>query len=129
MTMFKRDRDWCILPSKRPPGWRTRPAGNMRTALRRNPNAAMLFKHLMELEAAGLGKVHEFEIPDMSKRPAAAMSEAPLKFSAPFLMPPGSTVEQLAEVQRSLKARGHDKLGATVELRPEDQPAATKPKE
>jgi hypothetical protein len=129
MTMFKRDRDWCILPSKRPPGWKTRPAGDMRAALRRNPNAATLFKHLIELEAAGLGKVHEFKIPDILKAEAVAASEAPLTFNAPFLMPPGSTIEQLAEARRSLKARGYDKLGATVELRPEDQPVETKPKQ
>jgi hypothetical protein len=129
MTLFKRDRDWCVLPSKRPLGWKTHTADDMSAALRRNPNAATLFKHLIELEAAGLGKVNKFEIPDMSKTAVAATDEAPLKFSAPFLMPPGSTIEQLAEAQRSLKARGYDKLGATVELRPEDQPAAAKPKE
>jgi hypothetical protein len=55
----------------------------MRTALRRNPNAAMLF--------------------DMSKAEVVATSEAPLKFSAPFLMPLGSTIEQLAKAQRGPK--------------------------
>jgi hypothetical protein len=52
MTLFKCNRDWCILPSKRPPGWKLHTAGDMSTALWRNPNTAMLFKHPIERAAS-----------------------------------------------------------------------------